>query len=199
MQTTVIAWFFWKSMRSSCRSQIVCLGQDSWDMCRSHRWVTVQRMVSGMKSEQANNVYLFAQVRKAWEGHTVRSTSEYYYLLYTKQNTGRMLKFDWLRAGPYACVRIGVWTGWTSVHNNKGKHWLFVVLLVWVYNKALINLELGPYGKYLLWRHAAWTSTRSVRTAWRHNKYFRVWTALLVNNCIILADTCAMILVMIGY
>ena len=32
-------------------------------------------------------------------------------LLYTKQNTDRMLKFDWLRAGPYACVRTGVWTG----------------------------------------------------------------------------------------
>ena len=63
------------------------------------------------------------------------------YLLYTKQNTDRTLKFDWLRAGPYACVQTGIWTGWTSVHNNKGKHWLFVVLLVWVYNKALINLE----------------------------------------------------------
>ena len=97
-----------------------------------------------------------------------------------------MLKFDWLRAGPYACVRNGVWTGWTSVHNNKGKRWLFVVLLVWVYNKALINLEFGPYGKYLLWRHAARTSLRSVRTAWRHNKYFRVWTALSVNKSILL-------------
>ena len=107
------------------------------------------------------------------------------YLLYTKQNTDRMLKFDWLRAGPYACVRTGVWTGWTSVHNNKGKHWLFVVLLVWVYNKALINLEFGPYGKYLLWRHAARTSLRSVHTAWHHNKYFRVWTALSVNKSIV--------------
>ena len=99
-----------------------------------------------------------------------------------------MLKFDWLRAGPYACVRTGVWTGWTSVHNNKGKHWLFVVLLVWVYNKALINLEFSPYGKYLLWRHAALTSLRSVRTAWRHNKYFRVWTALSVNKSILLSN-----------
>ena len=108
-------------------------------------------------------------------------------LLYTKQNTDRILKFDWLRAGPYACVRTGVWTGWTSVHNNKGKQWLFVVLLVWVYNKALINLEFGPYGKNLLWRHAARTSLRSVRTAWRHNKYFRVWTALSVNKSIICA------------
>ena len=26
----------------------------------------------------------------------------------------------------------------------------FVVLLVWVYNKALINLEFGPYRKYFL-------------------------------------------------
>ena len=34
-----------------------------------------------------------------------------YVLLYTRQNTDRMLKFDWLRAGPYACVRTGVWTG----------------------------------------------------------------------------------------
>ena len=46
------------------------------------RWVvTVQRIVSGMKSEQASNVRLFTQVRKAWEGHTVRSTNEYYYIL----------------------------------------------------------------------------------------------------------------------
>ena len=105
--------------------------------------------------------------------------------MYTKQNTDRMLKFDWLKASPYTCVRTGVWTGWTSVHNNKGKHWLFVVLLVWVYNKALINLEYGPYGKYLLWRHAARTSLRSVRTAWRHNKYFRVWTTLSVNKSIV--------------
>ena len=104
-----------------------------------------------------------------------------HHLLYTKQNTDRMLKFDWLRA----CVRNGVWTGWTSVYNNKGKHLLFVVLLVWVYNKALINLEFGPYGKYLLWRHAARTSLRSVRTSWRHNKYFHVWTALSVNKSII--------------
>ena len=36
---------------------------------------------------------------------------EYYPLLYTKQNTDRMLKFDWLSASPYACVRTGVWTG----------------------------------------------------------------------------------------
>ena len=56
---------------------MVCLGQDSWD----HRSVTVQRMVSGMKSEQASIVYLFTQVQKAWEGHIVRSTSEYYYIL----------------------------------------------------------------------------------------------------------------------
>ena len=34
----------------------------------------------------------------------------YKVLLYTRQNTDRMLKFDWLRAGPYACVRTGVWT-----------------------------------------------------------------------------------------
>ena len=33
----------------------------------------------------------------------------------------KMLKFDWLRAGPHACVRTGLWTGSTSVHNNKGK------------------------------------------------------------------------------
>ena len=32
-------------------------------------------------------------------------------LLYTKQNTDRMLKFDWLRASPYACVWTGIWTG----------------------------------------------------------------------------------------
>ena len=113
---------------------------------------------------------------------------DYQTLLYTKQNTDRIPKFDWLRAGAYACVRIGVWTGWTSVHNIKRKHWPFVVLLVWVYNKALINLEFGPYGIYLLWRHAARTSLRSVRTAWRHNKYFRVWTALSVNKSIISSD-----------
>ena len=120
-----------------------------------------------------------------WSLFGVTDGSTTFSLLYTKQNTDRMLKFDWLRAGPYACVRTGVWTGWTSVHNNKWKHWLFVVLLVWVYNKALINLEFGPYGKYLLWRHAAWTSLRSVHTAWRHNKYFRVWTALSVNKSIL--------------
>ena len=57
----------------------------------------------------------------------------------------KMLKFDWLRAGPYACVRTGVWTGSTSVHNNKGK---------------------------------------LVVTSYRHNKYFRVWTALSVNKSI---------------
>ena len=60
---------------------MLCLGQESWDMYESHRSVTVQRMVSGMKSEQASNVYLFTQVRKALEGHTVRTTSEYYYIL----------------------------------------------------------------------------------------------------------------------
>ena len=38
-------------------------------------------MVSGMKSKQANNVYWFKQVRKAWEGDTVRSTREYNYIL----------------------------------------------------------------------------------------------------------------------
>ena len=68
-------------MKSSCQSQMVCLGQDSYDMCESHRSATVQRIVSGMISEQASNVYLFRQVRKAWEGHTVRSSSEYYYIL----------------------------------------------------------------------------------------------------------------------
>ena len=50
---------------SSCQSQMVCLGQDSWDMCESHHSVTVQRIVSGLKSEQASNVYLFTQVQKA--------------------------------------------------------------------------------------------------------------------------------------
>ena len=50
-------------------------------MCESHRSVTVQRMVSGIKSEQASNVYLFMEVREAWEGHAVGSTSEYYYML----------------------------------------------------------------------------------------------------------------------
>ena len=100
-----------------------------------------------------------------------------------------MLKFNWLRASPYVCIRTGVWTGWTSVHNNEGKRWLFVVLLVWVYNKALTNLEFGPYGKYLLWHPATRTSLRSVRTAWRHNKYFRVWTALSVNKSIVFIST----------
>ena len=52
-------------MRSICQSQMVCLGQDSWDMCESHRSVTVQGMVSGMKSEQASNVYLFGKPGKA--------------------------------------------------------------------------------------------------------------------------------------
>ena len=70
---------------------MVCLGQASWDMCESHRSVTVQRMVSGMQSEQASNVYLFTQVRKAWEGHTVRSTSEYYYIL---ADTCAMISYD---------------------------------------------------------------------------------------------------------
>ena len=70
---------------------MVCLGQDSWDMCESHRSVTVQRMVSGMKSEQASNVYLFTQVRKACEGHTVRSTTEYYYIL---ADTCAMISYD---------------------------------------------------------------------------------------------------------
>ena len=56
---------------------------------------------------------------------------------------------------------------------------------MWVYNKGLINLEFGPYKKYLLWRHATRTSLRSVHTAWRHNKYFLVWTALSVNKSII--------------
>ena len=79
----------------------------------------------------------------------IKFTGNIQTLLYTKENTDRMLKFDWLRASPYACVPTGVWTGSTSVHNNKGKHRLFVVLLVWVYNKALINLEFGPYGKCL--------------------------------------------------
>ena len=65
----------------------------------------------------------------------------------------------------------------------------FVVLFVWVYNKALISLEFGPYGKYLLWRHAARTSLRSVRTAWRHNKYFRVWTALSVNKSMVMTES----------
>ena len=74
-------------MRSSCQSQIVCLGQDSWDMRESHRSVTV----SGMKSEQASNVYLLTHVRKAWEGHTVRSTSEYCYIL---ADTYAMISYD---------------------------------------------------------------------------------------------------------
>ena len=26
----------------------------------------------------------------------------------------------------------------------------FCILLVWIYNKALIDFEFGPYGKYLL-------------------------------------------------
>ena len=38
-------------------------------------------MVSGMKSKQGNNVYWFTQVQKAWEGDTVGSTGEYYYIL----------------------------------------------------------------------------------------------------------------------
>ena len=59
---------------------------------------------------------------------------------------------------------------------------------MWVYNKALINLEFGPYGKYLLGRHAARTSLRSVRTALHHNKYFRVWTSLSVNKSIMLKN-----------
>ena len=60
-------------------------------MCESHRSVTVQRIVSGMKSEQASNVYLFTQVGKAWEGHTVRRTSEYYYIL---ADTSAMISYD---------------------------------------------------------------------------------------------------------
>ena len=78
-------------MRSSCQSQMVCLGQDSWDMCKSHRSITMQRMVSGMTSEEASNIYLFTQVQKAWEGHTVRSTSEYYYIL---ADTCAMISYD---------------------------------------------------------------------------------------------------------
>ena len=45
---TVIAWVF-RSL-----SQMVWLGQASWDMC-----------VSGIKSEQASNVYLFTQIGKS--------------------------------------------------------------------------------------------------------------------------------------
>ena len=126
---------------------------------------------------------MFTELNSLWR--IWENTNGDIILLYTKQNTDRMLKSDWLRASPYTCVRTGIWTGWTSVHNNKGKHWLSVVLLVWVYNKALINLEFGPYGKYLLWRHAARTSLRSVHTAWRHNKYFRVWTTLSVNKSVL--------------
>ena len=63
----------------------------SCDMCESHHLVTVQRMVSGMKSEQASSVDLFTQVRKAWEGHIVRSTSEYYYIL---TDTFSMISYD---------------------------------------------------------------------------------------------------------
>ena len=80
---------FWKSMTSSCQSQMVCSVQASWDICESHRSVTVQRMVSGMKFEQACN--LFTQVQKAWEGHIVRSASEYYYIV---ADTFAMISYD---------------------------------------------------------------------------------------------------------
>ena len=82
----MIAWFFWKSVRSSCQSQMVCLGSYARAIVQS-----LQRMVSRMKSEQASNVYLFTQVRKAWEGHTVRSTSEYYHIL---ADTCAMISYD---------------------------------------------------------------------------------------------------------
>ena len=62
--------------------------------------VTVQRMVSRMKSEQASNVYLFTQVRKAWEDHTVRSTSEYYYIL---ADTCAMISYYLRDRGPLLC------------------------------------------------------------------------------------------------
>ena len=48
---------------------------------------------------------------EAYQAHDEDCGYGYKVLLYTKQNMDRMLKFDWLRAGPYACVRTGVWTG----------------------------------------------------------------------------------------
>ena len=102
-----------------------------------HLRVSTQNDAAQSWSARPKTIPIFgAWTRKFSGAHVV-----YPALLYTKQNTDRMLKFDWLRAIPYACVRTDVWTGWTSVHNNKRKHWFFVVLLVWVYNKAFINLE----------------------------------------------------------
>ena len=85
------------------------VGLASSDIYESHLSVTVQRMVSGMKSEQASNVYLFTQVRKAWKGHTVRSTSEYYYIL---ANRCAMISYDRLlvkrfRATLCGCNELG--------------------------------------------------------------------------------------------
>ena len=61
-RATVTAGFFSKSVRSITDglpwSRLMGHGE-------SHRSVTVQGMVSGMKSEQASNVYLFGRPGKA--------------------------------------------------------------------------------------------------------------------------------------
>ena len=66
-------------MRSSWQSQMVCLGQA---LIMGHVRTIVQSLckewVSGIKSEQANNVN---SVQAGWEGHTVRSVNEYYCIL----------------------------------------------------------------------------------------------------------------------
>ena len=88
--------------------------------------------LSGLPLQLHNKVFKFNSM---W-----RENKE---LLYTKQNTDRMLKFDWLRAGPYACVRTGIWTGWTSVHNNKGEQTDFLQFYLCGYTiKLLLTLSL---------------------------------------------------------
>ena len=74
-----------------------------------------EQVFLGCHSQFPSYPYTFASyshscnILKLYVVATVRMHSDA--LLYTKQNTDRMLKFDSLRAGPYACVRTGVWTG----------------------------------------------------------------------------------------
>ena len=64
-------------MRPSCQSQMVCLGKPH-GICASHRSATVQGM--GELNEIGTcKQCLFVHI--GWEGHTVRSICEYYYIL----------------------------------------------------------------------------------------------------------------------
>ena len=51
-------------------------------------------------------------LRRQTRGQGHEGLTEFISMYYCiPNNTDRMLKFDWLRAGPYACVQTGVWTG----------------------------------------------------------------------------------------